>query len=183
MKALLLSSLSKVFKDIEPNENEFTSFSSLKNENFSFQLAMLPEADSETEISVEVVSPIKDNIAIYQVRDIPAGTTRYEDSDNFHYPADRKEFPELLMPQRAKSHLLRVSGQHFGLSTSPQLTSAVSRKLSLSFLQVMLYAKRCSALTLLMQSFPSRIFCLQTGFTTTVFAHITTLSPAPRNIG
>ena len=130
MKTLLLSSLSKVFKDVEPNENEFTSFSSLKNEIFSFQLAILPEADNETEISIEVVSPIKDNIAIYQVRNIPAGTTRYEDSDNFHYPADRKEFPELLMPAEGKISL--VKGEWSALWFEYKPTEAITGKIAIT---------------------------------------------------
>lgn len=107
MKALLLSSLSKVFKDVEPNENEFTAFSSLKNESFSFQIAILPETDTETEVAVEVISPIKDNISVYEVKSIPSGTSQYEDSDNFHYSADRKEFPDLLMPIDGKASLTK----------------------------------------------------------------------------
>ena len=105
MKTLLLSSLSKVFKDTEPNEKEFSSFSALKNEHFSFQLAILPEADSEAEVSVELSSALKDNITIYEVKNIPAGTTQYEDSDDFHYPADIKEFPDLLKPIDGKATL------------------------------------------------------------------------------
>ena len=98
MKAILLSSLSKVFKDVEPNEVEFTSFSSLVNENFSFQIAILPESEKQTELTVKISSPIADDIKIYEVKNIPAGTTQYEDSDNYHYSAQRKEFPDLLMP-------------------------------------------------------------------------------------
>ncbi|MBO5066430.1 MAG: DUF4091 domain-containing protein [Clostridia bacterium] len=98
MKTLLLSSLSKVFKDVEPNEREFTCFSSLSNEKFSFQVAVLPEKESEVSLSVKVSSPIANSIKVYEVKNIPAGTTQYEDSDNFHYSAERKEFPDLLMP-------------------------------------------------------------------------------------
>ena len=98
MKTLLLSSLSKVFKNIEPNDSEFTSFSSLYNENFSFQIAVFPETDQQTELSVQVSSPIADDITVFEVKNIPAGTTQYEDSDDFHYSADIKEFPDLLMP-------------------------------------------------------------------------------------
>ena len=98
MKAFLLSSLSKVFKNIEPNEAEFNAFSSLSNENFSFQIAVLPEKENETALSVKVSSPIAEDITVYEVKNIPAGTTQYEDSDNFHYSAEIKEFPDLLMP-------------------------------------------------------------------------------------
>lgn len=98
MKTILLSSLNKVFKDKEPNSSEFSSFSSLKNENFSFQLAVLAESEDNTELSVSLSSPLAEDITAYEVKSIPAGTTRYEDSDDFHFSADIKEFPDLLMP-------------------------------------------------------------------------------------
>ncbi len=96
MKTILLSSLNKVFKDTAPNATEFTEFSSLKNENFSFQLAVLSE--KQTELTVKVSSPIADDITVYEVKNIPGGTTQYEDSDDFHYSKEIKEFPDLLMP-------------------------------------------------------------------------------------
>lgn len=98
MKTILLSSLNKVFKDKEPNSSEFSSFSSLKNENFSFQLAVLAESEDNTELSVALSSTLAEDITAYEVKSIPAGTTRYEDSDDFHFSADIKEFPDLLMP-------------------------------------------------------------------------------------
>lgn len=98
MKTILLSSLNKVFKDKEPNASEFSSFSSLKNESFSFQLAVLAESEDNTELSVALSSPLAEDITAYEVKNIPAGTTRYEDSDDFHFSADIKEFPDLLMP-------------------------------------------------------------------------------------
>ena len=98
MKTILLSSLNKVFKDKEPNSSEFSSFSSLKNENFSFQLAVLAESEDNTELSVALSSPLAEDITAYEIKNIPAGTTRYEDSDDFHFSADIKEFPDLLMP-------------------------------------------------------------------------------------
>ncbi|MBR5442503.1 MAG: DUF4091 domain-containing protein [Clostridia bacterium] len=119
MKTLLLSSLSKVFKDTEPNEKEFSSFSALKNEHFSFQLAILPEADSEAEVSVELSSALKDNITIYEVKNIPAGTTQYEDSDDFHYPADIKEFPDLLKPVNGKITLTKGEWSALWLEYKP----------------------------------------------------------------
>ena len=98
MKTFLLSSLNKVFKDTEPNSTEFTSYTSLKNENFSFQVAFMAENQSECEVAVDVDSPLKNNITVYFVRNIPAGTNGYENSDSYHYDMSRKEFPELLEP-------------------------------------------------------------------------------------
>ncbi len=98
MKTILLSSLNKVFKDIEPNFTEFIKYSSLKNERFSFQLAFLPEKKEETEILVSVSSPLEKQIKIYLVKNIPAGKTGDEKSDSFHYDLNRAEFPDLLEP-------------------------------------------------------------------------------------
>lgn len=102
MKAILLSSLVKVFKDEEPNFSEFSSFSALKNEKFSFQLSLMAENDSETEISVSLDSPIKDDISVFLVRNMPTEKTGYDNSDNFHYDLKRTEFPDLLEPTDGK---------------------------------------------------------------------------------
>lgn len=105
MKAILLSSLVKVFKDEEPNFSEFSSFSALKNEKISFQLSLMAENDSETEISVSLDSPIKDDISVFLVRNMPTEKTGYDNSDNFHYDLKRTEFPDLLEPTDGKISL------------------------------------------------------------------------------
>lgn len=120
MKTILLSSLCKVFKDTQPNATEFTKFSSLKNENFSFQLAILPESEKETALSVGVTSPIKDDISVFEVKNIPSGTSQYEDSDDFHYPADRKEFPDLLVPVSDKVSLTKGEWTALWFEYKPQ---------------------------------------------------------------
>ena len=68
MKIKVLSSLNKVFKDTEPNFPDFTSFSSLKNEKFSFQVAFMAENKGETEISVSLSSPVENDISVYLVK-------------------------------------------------------------------------------------------------------------------
>ena len=107
MKTLLLSSLNKVFKDIEPNFPEFGSYSILKNENFSFQIAFMAENNDETEISVSVNSPISENIRVYLVKNIPAGRNGFDNSDSYHYDLERKEFPDLLLP--AENNKIKVN--------------------------------------------------------------------------
>lgn len=98
MKTKLLSSLNKVFKDTEPNFQSFGSYSALKNENFSFQVAFMAESKEETKINVCVSSSINKNITVYLVKNIPAGKNGYDNSDSFHYDLERKEFPDLLEP-------------------------------------------------------------------------------------
>ncbi len=98
MKTLLLSSLTKVFKDKEPNFKEFTSFSSLKNEKLSFQIAVCPETKSEEKLKFSVSSPLKKYIDCYVVKNIPSSLSRYEDSDEFFFEKGRTEYPDLLYP-------------------------------------------------------------------------------------
>ncbi len=98
MKAVLLSSLTKIFKEKEPNFNEFDSFSCFKKEKFSFQLAFKAEKKEETKINISVSSPLKNDINLYLVKDIPAEKNGYDHSDSFHYDLNRKSFPDLLLP-------------------------------------------------------------------------------------
>ena len=98
MKALLLSSLVKVFKDKEPNFKEFGSFSCLKNEAFSFQIALCAESSEESEVSFKIESDLEKNITAYLVKNIPFRRNKKHDYDSFHYDLTRKEFPDLLEP-------------------------------------------------------------------------------------
>lgn len=98
MKTLLLPSLAKVFRDAAPNFREFSSFSCMKNERFSFQLAFMAQNSEETEITVSVSSPLQDSISLYFVKNIPAGKNGYDYSDSFHYNLNKTEFPDLLVP-------------------------------------------------------------------------------------
>ena len=98
MKTLLLSSLTKVFKDKEPNFKEFESFSCLKNESFSFQVALLAETAEETSVSFAIDSDLKSNITPYIVKNIPFRKNKNHNYDSFHYDVNRKEFPDLLEP-------------------------------------------------------------------------------------
>ena len=97
MKALLLSSLVKVFKDEEPNFKELGSFSCLKNEAFSFQVALCPETSEEAEVSFKIDSDLE-NISVYLVKSIPFKRNKKHEYDSFHYDLNRKEFPDLLEP-------------------------------------------------------------------------------------
>lgn len=98
MQAFILSSLCKVFKDTKPNFKEFTDFSCLSNENFSFQIALMAEFPEETDITFEIVSPLKSDISAFEVKNIPASKKNTKNFDSFHFDLNRKEFPDLLMP-------------------------------------------------------------------------------------
>lgn len=104
MKTLLLSSLVKVFKDSDLNFNEFTNATCLKNERFSFQLALIPD-ENETEAEISFSSDIANYLTVYEVVNVPAKKTGYDNSDKFHYDLKRKEFPDLLKPVQNKIKL------------------------------------------------------------------------------
>ncbi len=102
MKVKLLSSLNKVFKDEYPNFSEYEKASILKNESFSFQLSFCAQTKEETEVEVIVKSPLKDDLTVYLVKNIPSATSGQEYSDSFHYDLSRTEFPDLLEPVSGK---------------------------------------------------------------------------------
>ena len=98
MKSILLSSLCKVFKDETPNFKEFSEYSCLSNEAFSFQVALLAEGRREKSLSFEICSELAEDIKVYLVKNIPSGKKGKHNFDSFHYDVKRKEFPDLLEP-------------------------------------------------------------------------------------
>lgn len=98
MKAISLSALNKVFKKNEPNFSEFSEFSCLNNEVFSYQIAFFPESKEETRIEVTVNSELSSNIRLFLVRNMPSQRTSRDGADSFHYDLTLKEYPDLLQP-------------------------------------------------------------------------------------
>ncbi len=131
MKTLLLSSLTKVFKEKEPNFKELDSFSCLKNENFSFQLAFLSENKNENKISVLVKSPLEEDLKLYYVKDIPAGKNGYDNSDSFHYDLNRKSFPDLLMPVEDEITVKKGEWNSIWVEYSPKKAVTGKKKITL----------------------------------------------------
>ncbi len=115
MKTVLLSSLYKVFKDVEPNVTPLFSSSCLKNENFSFQLGFCPESGKENEFNIRICSELKDKIKVYLVKNIPSERTGNPDSDSFHYDLKRTEFPDLLSPVIEGEKISVPSGEYHSL--------------------------------------------------------------------
>ncbi len=135
MKAILLSSLVKVFKDTVPNNKEFNSFSCFKNEKFSFQIGLLAESGSETAFTLGLTSPIAEDLHIYTVKNVPACKTGYDNSDSFHYDLKRTEFPDLLVPFKDKLTLKKGQWTSLWVEYSPQngLVGQQEIKLELNF--------------------------------------------------
>ena len=111
MKSILLSSLTKVFKDVEPNFDEFKEFSVLRGEVFNFQIAVFPQTDEDCNITVEVASNLRDGIKVYKVIDMPTTYAAPDDHDDFHYDTKRSAYPDLLQPINEDNTVTLTKGE------------------------------------------------------------------------
>ncbi len=133
MQALILSSLCKVFKDTKPNHKEFSSYSCLTNETFSFQIALLAESAEESEVAFEIISPIKNDISVFEVKNIPSGKTNSRSFDSFHFDLSRKEFPDLLMPVKNSIKLKKGLWTSLWFEYKPTNKSVGENGISITF--------------------------------------------------
>lgn len=156
MKLLSLSSLNKVFKNKEPNFREFTEYSALKNENFSFQIAFKAESAQETEINISVCSPISKSINLYLVKNIPAGKNGYENSDSFHYDLDLKEFPDLLMPIEGKFKVKKGEWHSVWVEVTPESKEAGNHDIKISFNTAAGTSEKNFSLTIIDEELPEQ---------------------------
>ena len=156
MKTLLLSSLNKVFKDSEPNFREFTSYSVLKNERFSFQVAFMAESKEETTIELSVSSPVAKHIKFYFVENIPAGRNGYDNSDSFHYDLSRREFPDLLVPVDSKIKVRKGLWYSLWVELCPQDEFTGSKKITVALKTAAGTEKKSFSLNILDAALPEQ---------------------------
>ena len=93
---LILSSLAKVFSDEKPSDENFSSFSMLKNERSSFQLAVCSSED--TELSLDITGWNREKVSMFVVREIPSDLPAYDDSDDYFIKKTPGMYPDLLEP-------------------------------------------------------------------------------------
>ena len=93
---LILSSLAKVFSDEKPSDENFSSFSMLKNERSSFQLAVCSSED--TELSIDITGWNREKVSMSVVREIPSDLPAYDDSDDYFIKKTPGMYPDLLEP-------------------------------------------------------------------------------------
>lgn len=93
---LILSSLAKVFSDKKPSDENFSSFSMLKNERSSFQLAVCSSED--TELSIDITGWNREKVSMSVVREIPSDLPAYDDSDDYFIKKTPGMYPDLLEP-------------------------------------------------------------------------------------
>ncbi len=156
MKTKLLSSLNKIFKDTEPNFKAFKSYSALKGERFSFQVAFMAESKEETEIEVSVSSPLTKYIKLYFVENIPAGRNGYDNSDALHYDLSRKEFPDLLKPIEGKIKVKKGCWYSIWVELLPQEEFAGNKKITVKFKTSVCEIKEAFDLNIIDQVLPEQ---------------------------
>lgn len=97
MKTKWVSSLSKVFCDQPPQEDSICRGSMMKNERYSFQLAVQSEVCRSVRVRVE--SPLADAIRVYRVDAVRARTTGKDTlDDDVLRGAQPGLYPDVLSP-------------------------------------------------------------------------------------
>lgn len=107
-RALLCSSLEKIFPETDAIETEFTAFSMFKNEKKSFQFAV--EAKKGETVSFSVMSPLQNALHFFYVKMIPAGTNAPKDADDYYIAKDKTAYPDLLLPLVGNSFTAEYNG-------------------------------------------------------------------------
>ncbi|MDI6618180.1 MAG: DUF4091 domain-containing protein [Clostridiales bacterium] len=92
----ILSSLFKVFPDVEPQE-EHIQASAIKGEYFSFQIAYRSKKLIK-KVLLSIESDLKENISLYSVGLVPSGLPCYPDHDEFLLRTEPGLYPDPLYP-------------------------------------------------------------------------------------
>lgn len=108
---LILSSLAKVFSDEKPSDENFSSFSMLKNERSSFQLAVCSSED--TELSINITGWNSEKVSMFIVREIPSDLPAYDDSDDYFIKKTPGMYPDLLEP--VSGNIALVGGKWYSI--------------------------------------------------------------------
>ena len=101
LKLIQLSSLEKVFLNRSIASAEYNSASILRGEEFAYQIAYFFEGktgpDTKADFDVTVSSPLAQNIAVYDVGNVPSEMPAYqEDCDDDYIITEPGLFPDVL---------------------------------------------------------------------------------------
>ncbi len=106
-KAVLLSSLQKVFQDTQPQyQPECLIFTALKEELFSFQMAYTSKQEIIEYATVNVISPIEKYIWVREVIEIPSAYPCHSVTDDNYLRTKPGLYPDLL--RDLKNNMVQV---------------------------------------------------------------------------
>ncbi len=99
----ILSSLEKIYDNDKIPQKEYNSFSMLKNEKKSFQVAI--EAADESDVAFSINSDLK-NIRTYSLEHIKSDFPMFKKgADNYYRFSESGYYPDLLLPAENTLHL------------------------------------------------------------------------------
>lgn len=117
MKIYLLSPLTKVFSDEAPENENYNSFSMLKNERTGFNLAVLSE--DEKEISIELKGDIAKYTTAFAVQNVPVKYAVGSGADEYYLRKTPGLYPDVLMPFDKTYSLKAGEWQSFYFEVNP----------------------------------------------------------------
>lgn len=107
-----VSSMEKIRSCGMGNPTEISNMTVLKGQTFSYQIAV--ESSNNSELSLEVVSPLKDYVKLYSVKNVVMDLAAYTDNEElFPVPDDdyiTKEpgmMPDMLLPEEYEGNMYR----------------------------------------------------------------------------
>lgn len=114
-----LSSLEKVFSDAEPKSEQINTFSVLKNEKLSFQIAFC--SDTDCKVKLGIGDKFNEYFEVFAVDDVPVALAANEDADDFYIKKTPGMYPDIL---KKSSVIDAKSGiwYSFWLTFSPKCT-------------------------------------------------------------
>ncbi len=128
MKLKVLSSLEKVFFDVEPQEFEAIIHSAFKNEVYSFQISahftgvnVDVREDWFKELSIDVQSDIADIVRIRNVRFVPSNMPVYSIIDDNYLDTTRTQYPDILEDTNNKVHFVHGRWNTLWIDVSPTI--------------------------------------------------------------
>ena len=91
-----VSSLEKVFKTDIDSLKQLYRKTLMKGETFSYQIAM--QCPINTEVVVDIDSPLKEYVKVYAVKNAPVDFPTYIDADDDYLTKEQCLMPDILMP-------------------------------------------------------------------------------------
>lgn len=115
-----VSSLEKIMCSGIDSPNTISQKTIMKGECFSYQIAI--KAENDTELTTEIVSPLKEYISVYSVKNAIMDFPVYTD-DDYPFPPPGDDFitkkpclmPDILMPIELEKNLVRLTDETVAL--------------------------------------------------------------------
>lgn len=111
-----VSSLEKILPSGIENVNVIKRKTIMRGEKFSYQIAI--QSSNNTELKAKVISPLKDCVKLYAVKNAALDFPVYADTDDDYVAADDDYItkdpclmPDILMPVEFENNLLRLSNE------------------------------------------------------------------------